>query len=75
MNARYMVGGHSELWVKDEDNHDTFVVVVIMTEYIGGHVLKTITYHHLLLNFVQAALFKGALKLKLHMKIMLFVLE
>jgi len=25
--------GHSELWVKDGYNHDTFVVVVIMTVY------------------------------------------
>jgi len=33
----------------DGDNHDIFVVVVIITEYIVGHVLKAITYHHLLL--------------------------
>jgi len=34
------IGGHSELWVKDGDNPNTFVVVVIMTEYIVGHVLN-----------------------------------
>jgi len=28
------IGGHLELWVKDGDNHDTFVVVVIMTEHM-----------------------------------------
>ena len=27
------IGGHSELWVKDGDNHDTCAVVIIMTEY------------------------------------------
>ena len=31
------IGGHSELWAKDGDYHDTFAVV-IMTEYIVGHV-------------------------------------
>jgi len=30
------VGGHSEVWVEDG-------------EYIVGHALKAITYHHLLL--------------------------
>jgi len=42
--------GHSEQWVKDGDNHDTFAVAFIMTEYIVGHVLKAIIYHHLLLK-------------------------
>jgi len=69
------IGGHSELWVKDGDNHNTFVVVVIMTEYIIGHILKAITYHHLLLKIVHAALFEGVLQLKLITKIRLFVLE
>jgi len=69
------IGGDLELWVKDGDNHDTFVVVVIMTEYIVGHILEAITYHHLLLKFVHAALFEGALQLKLIMKIRLFVPE
>jgi len=41
-------GGHSELWVKDGDNHDTFAVVDIMTEYNVWHILKAITYYHLL---------------------------
>ena len=41
------IGGHSELQVKDGDNYDTFGVAVIMKEYIIGHVLKAITYHHL----------------------------
>jgi len=36
------IGGHSELWVKDGDNHDTFAVVAIMKEYIVGHILKAI---------------------------------
>jgi len=27
------IGGHSELLVKDGDDHDTFAVVVIMIEY------------------------------------------
>jgi len=57
------IDGHSELWVKDGENHDTFAVVVIMAEYIVGHILKVITYHHLLLKFSNAALFKGALQL------------
>jgi len=49
-------GGHSELCrVKDGDNHDNFVVVVIMTEYIVGHLLKAVTCHHLLLKFAHAA--------------------
>ena len=43
------IGRKSELWVEDGDDHNTFVVAVIMTEYIVGHALKVITYHHLLL--------------------------
>ena len=43
------IGGHLELWAKDGSDHDTFAVVIIMTEYIVGYVLKAITYHHLLL--------------------------
>jgi len=30
------IGGHSELWIKDGDNHDTFAVVVNMTESLLG---------------------------------------
>jgi len=75
MNARYRWHGHSELWVKDGDNHDTFAVVVIMTEYIIGHILKAITYYYLLLKNVHAALFEGVLQLKWITKIRLFVLE
>jgi len=30
-----------------------FAVVVIMMEYIVGHVLKAITYHHLLLKIYK----------------------
>jgi len=51
--------GHSEQWVKDGDNHDTFAVVVIMTEYIVGHVLKAITYHHLLLKICTCGTIQG----------------
>jgi len=71
------ISGHLELWVKDGDDHDTFVVrvVVIMTEHIVGHILKVITYHHLLLKIVHAALFEGVLQFKLITKIRLFVLE
>ena len=46
----FNIGGYSELWVKDGDNHDTFIVVVIMTEYIVGHILKAITYLSLTLK-------------------------
>jgi len=43
------IGEHSKLGVKDGDDHDSFAVVVIMTEHIVGHVLKALTYYHLLL--------------------------
>jgi len=69
------IGGHPELWVKDGDDHDNFVVVVIMTEYIVGHILKALNYHHLLLKIAYTALFEGALQLKLITKIRLFVLK
>jgi len=46
-----------------------------MTEYIVEHILKAITYHHLLLKFAHVALFKGVLQLKLIMIIRLFVLK
>jgi len=52
------------------------ILVVIMTEYIVRHALKAITFHHLLLlKFAHAALFKGALQLKLITKPRLLVLK
>jgi len=69
------MGGHSVLWVEDGDDHDTFVVVVIMTEYIVGHVLKAITYHHLLLKICTCGTIWGCTTIKLITKIRLFVLE
>jgi len=57
-------GGHSELWVKDGDNHNTFAVVLIMTEYIVGHVLKAITYHHLLLKICTCGTIWGCTTIK-----------
>jgi len=51
-------GGHSELWVKYWDNHDTFAVL-IMTEYIVGHVFKAINYHHLLLKICTCSTIRG----------------
>ena len=47
------IGGYSELWVEDGDDHDTFAVVVILSEYIVGHILKAITYHLLLLKILH----------------------
>ena len=58
------IGGHSELWVKDGDHHHTFAVVVIMTEYIAGHVLKAITYHHLLLKICTHSTIRGCTTIK-----------
>jgi len=60
------IGGHSELWVKDGDDHDTFAVVVIMTEYIVGHVLKAITYHHLLLKISMCGTIWGCATIKIN---------
>jgi len=60
------IGGHSELWVKDGDDHDTFVVVVIMTEYIVGHILKAITYHHLLLKIYTCGTIRGCATIKIN---------
>jgi len=62
------IGGHSKLWVKDVDNHDTFVVVVIMTEYIVGHILKAITYHHLLLKICTCGTIRGCATIKTNHK-------
>jgi len=58
--------GHSELWVNDGDNHDTFAVVVIMIEYIVGHVLKAITYHHLLLKICTCDTIRGCATIKIN---------
>jgi len=60
------IGGHLELWVKDGGNHDTFAVVV-MTEYIVGHVL-TITYHHLLLKICTCGTLQGCTTIKINHK-------
>jgi len=60
------IGGHSELWVKDGDNHDTFVVVVIMAEYIVGHILKAITYHHLFLKICTCGTIRGCTTIKIN---------
>ena len=60
------IGGHSELWVKDGKNHDTYAVVVIMTEYIVGHILKAITYHHLLLKICTCGTIQGCATIKIN---------
>ena len=62
------IGGHSELWVEDGDNHDTFAVVVNMTEYIVGHILKAITNHHLLLKICTCGTIRGCTTIKLNHK-------
>jgi len=59
------IGGHSELWVKDGDDHNTFAVV-IMTEHIVGHVLKAITYHHLLLKICTCGTIRGCATIKIN---------
>ena len=59
------IGGHSELWVKDGDNHDTFAVVIIMKEYIIGHVLKATTYHQLLLKICICGTIRGCATIKI----------
>jgi len=71
------IGGHLELWVKDGDNHDTFAIVVIMTEYIVGHILKAITYHHLLLKFCTCGTIWGCATIKINYesKVTVFILE
>jgi len=59
------IHGYLELWVKDGDNHDTFAVVVIMTEYIVGHILKAITYHQLLLKICTCGTIQGCTTIKI----------
>jgi len=59
------IGGYS---VKDGDNHDTFAVVFIMTEYIVGHVLKGITYNHLLLKICTCGTIRGCTTIKINHK-------
>jgi len=61
------IGGHLELWVKDGDDHDTFTVVV-MTEHIVGHILKAITYHHLLLKICTCDTIQGCATIKINYK-------
>jgi len=58
--------GHSEPWVKDGGDHNTFVVVVIMTEYIFRHVLKAITCHHLLLKICTCGTIWGCATIKIN---------
>jgi len=62
------IGRHSELWVKDGDDHDTFAVVVIMTEHIVGHVLKAITYYHLLQKICTCSTIQGCATIKINYK-------
>jgi len=62
------IGGHSELWVKDGDDHDIFAVVVIMTEYTVGHVLKAITCHHLLLKICTCRTIRECATIKINHK-------
>ena len=62
------IGGHSELWVKDGDDHDTFAVVVNMTEYIVGYVLKAVTYYHLLLKICTCNTIRGCATIKINHK-------
>jgi len=45
---------------------DTFVVVLIMTEYIVGHVFKGITYHHLLLKICTCGTIRGCTTIKIN---------
>jgi len=60
------IGGHLELWAKDGSDHDTFAVVIIMTEYIVGYVLKAITYHHLLLKISRCGTIQGCATIKIN---------
>jgi len=62
------IGGHSKLWVKDGNNHDTFAVVVIVIEYIVGHVLKAITYYHLLLKNCTCGTIRECTTIKINHK-------
>jgi len=62
------IGRHSELWVKDGDDHNTFAVVVIMTECIVAHILKAITYYHLLLKICTCGTIQGCVKIKINYK-------
>jgi len=47
---------------------DTFAVVVIMTEYIVGHVLKAIIYHHLLLKICTCGTIRECTTIKINNK-------
>jgi len=62
------IGGHSELWVKDGDDHNTFAVVVIMIERIAAHILKAITYYHLLLKICICGTIQGCATIKINYK-------
>jgi len=58
------IGGHLELWVEDGDDHNTSAVVIILTEYIVGH----ITYHHLLLKIYTCGTIWGYATIKINHK-------
>jgi len=62
----YMNAQYRELWVKDGDDCDTFMVVFIMTKYIVGHVLKAITCHHLLLKICICGTIRGWTTIKIN---------
>jgi len=50
------------------DNHNTFAVVVIMTEYIVEDVLKAITYHQLPLKICTCGTIQGYATIKINHK-------
>ena len=58
MNAQYR-------WAL-RSNHSIFVVVVIMAEYIVWHILKAITYHHLLLKICTCSTIRGCTTIKIN---------
>jgi len=60
------IGGHLELWVKGGGDHDTFAVVVTMTDYIVAHILKAINCHHLLLKICTCGTIRGCAKIKIN---------
>jgi len=66
VNWTLNIGGHSEMWAKDGDDHNTSAVFVIMTEYIVGHILKAMTYHHLLLKSSTCGTILGCATIKIN---------
>jgi len=45
---------------------ETITILFIMTEYIVGHVLKAITYHHLLLKICTCSTIQGCATIKIN---------